>query len=84
MFPPHCFQENFVTFSRYFLNTSNKLVLTVSTKLKKGIPKARQFFFQINTVIESKLLSVTIAYGTIHTLQKPVDWPEKKVTERRG
>jgi hypothetical protein len=62
VFPPHAFQGNFVTFSRHFPNISNKLVLTVSTKLnKRAFKKGHQFFFQINTVIESKLLSTTIA-----------------------
>ena len=78
MFPPHWFQEHFCTLSTYFLGILNKRGFTVSTKSKKGILEARQFFFQINTEVESKLIPTTVANVPIHTLQKPTDWPEKE------
>ena len=81
MFPRRWFQENFGTSSVYFLGHFKQTCPHSVKQVKKkggGIPEARQFFFQINTVIESKLIPKTGANGPIHIIQKPTDWPEKK------
>jgi hypothetical protein len=65
-------------FSEHFKQTCSHSVNQVK---KTSIPEARQFFFQINTVIEFKTILTTVVNDPIRTIQKPADWPEKRLQE---